>query len=511
MIAMGLMPLEIRPGVFRNGTRYQARGRWWDSNLVRWYNQQLRPVGGWQRVSSTPASGVPRALLSWLGADALTGNIGKNLAIGTNTKLYQYNGGSLLDITPAGFVPGRADSSAGLGYGTLKYGDSTYGTPRVPGGGSLVLDAAMWTLDNWGDFLVGCCTSDGKLYEWPADPLSLALPIDGAPVDNSAVLVTDQRHLMALGAGGNPRSVKWSSEEDNTDWVPTEENTAGGFQLKTTGKLVCGIALHGQVLLLTDVDAHLGQYVGRPFVWGFDQIARECGIIGPQAICIAGDMPVWMSGHGQFYYFDGSGVRPLRSDVQKYIEDDINTLQAIKSFACIADPFPEAWFFYPSRNSNEPNRYASWNWEENHWAIGQLDRSAGTRHSAWPHPIYAAPDGMMYQHEVGYLADGLPRLTSVFAECGPLNIGEGERFMDINQLLPDEGFEMLGRTQYRFISRATPNGPRVDWGPFVMDLETGYMDARISGRGVQMRVEAIVDDDWRIGRFRADVESRGKL
>src|SRR5262245_46534934 len=112
-----LTPLTIRPGVFRNGTRYQASGRWWETNLVRWHNQQLRPVGGWERINRVSTDGIPRALFSWLGASQA-----KRLAIGTNTKLYVSDGGNAVDVTPVGFVAGLPDTLRGLGYGSLDYG-----------------------------------------------------------------------------------------------------------------------------------------------------------------------------------------------------------------------------------------------------------------------------------------------------------------------------------------------------------------------------------------------------
>ena len=54
---MALVKLEIPPGVFRNGTEYQVSGRWYDSNLVRWIDGLMMPVGGWERL--TPAVFMP--------------------------------------------------------------------------------------------------------------------------------------------------------------------------------------------------------------------------------------------------------------------------------------------------------------------------------------------------------------------------------------------------------------------------------------------------------------------
>ena len=43
-------PLKFPPGMFRNGTEYQAKGRWIDGNLVRFLEKTIRPIGGWENL-----------------------------------------------------------------------------------------------------------------------------------------------------------------------------------------------------------------------------------------------------------------------------------------------------------------------------------------------------------------------------------------------------------------------------------------------------------------------------
>jgi len=43
-----LIDLSLPPGAFRNGTAYQARGRFYDVNRVRWSGAALAPIGGWR-------------------------------------------------------------------------------------------------------------------------------------------------------------------------------------------------------------------------------------------------------------------------------------------------------------------------------------------------------------------------------------------------------------------------------------------------------------------------------
>src|SRR5439155_24519342 len=47
------VPLKIAPGVFKNGTRYQAKGRWYDANCLRWYEGIMGPIGGWTNVQDS--------------------------------------------------------------------------------------------------------------------------------------------------------------------------------------------------------------------------------------------------------------------------------------------------------------------------------------------------------------------------------------------------------------------------------------------------------------------------
>ena len=142
---MALIPLKIPPGVYRNGTEYQAAGRWYDSNLVRWYENTLRPIGGWRKRSTTQLSGLCRGLLAWRSNSG-----GRYVAAGTQSKLYVMDENSVIkDITPTGFTTGRADAVSGTGYGYNTYGSFAYGVAR-PDTGSLAL-ATTWSLDTWGE------------------------------------------------------------------------------------------------------------------------------------------------------------------------------------------------------------------------------------------------------------------------------------------------------------------------------------------------------------------------
>ena len=493
---MALIPLQVPPGVYRNGTNYQSAGRWFDANLVRWYENTLRPIGGWRKRSNNAVTGSARGLLTWRDNSA-----NRWIAIGTHTNLYAMNeGGILQDITPTGFTTGRADALVKTGYGYGTYGTAAYGIVRPDLTG--VLPATTWSLDTWGEYLVACSNADGKLYEWQLDfsTPTIAAAITNAPVDCNGLLVTSERFIFALGAGGNPRKVQWCDQEDNTDWTPSTTNQAGDFELTTPGNLLAGKRVRGLHLLWTDVDCHTATYVGQPFVYGFEKIGSGCGLISAQSVAVVSDaLAIWMSRNG-FWMYDGY-VKPLPSDVGDYVYSNLNFSQMSKVYAVHNGSFGEVWWFYPSSDSNEIDSYVTFNYRENHWNIGTLARTAGTDRGVFRQPLMLSTDGYVYEHEVGFDYDS----ATVFAESGAFQIGAGDQIMNVRELIPDELTQ--GDVTVKFKTRYYPNGDESTFGAYSMANPTSV---RFSGRQVAMRVEMATNDDWRLGTMRIDAVAGGR-
>jgi hypothetical protein len=269
-------------------------------------------------------TGSCRGIITWRDN---SGN--RYIGAGTHSKLYAMNeAGTLKDITPTGFTSGYASSTVLTGYGYSTYGTLAYGVARPDTGTPIA--ATTWSLDTWGEYLIACSSTDGKIYEWQlgfATP-TLAAAITNAPVNNKAVLVTQERIIFALGAGGNPRKVQWCDQENNTQWTPAGDNLAGDYDLASPGTLIAGKRVKGVNLLFTDVDVHTAQYVGAPFVYGFEKAASGCGLISAQAVAAIDTAAIWMSNSG-FWIYDGY-VKPLPSDVSDYIFNNINFAQASK-------------------------------------------------------------------------------------------------------------------------------------------------------------------------------------
>jgi hypothetical protein len=489
------IPLALPPGVYKNGTDYQTKGRYNDANLVRWYEGTMRPVRGWRKRSSSQLDGKARGIVAW------RDNSGERwLAIGTHIKLYISNeAGTIKDITPTGYTEGDPDAEVKLGYGFGVYGSSQYGTIRPDTG--KFSPATTWALDTWGQNLIACASTDGKIYEWPlgfSDP-TLAAVIPNAPTNCSGVVVTDERFLFALGAGGNPRKVQWSDQEDNNSWIPSTLNQAGDFELTSLGTLQCGKRFRGTTLLFSDVDVHTATYIGAPFVYSFERIGTGCGVISKQAVGVTDNSAIWMSRNG-FWFYDGF-VKPLPSDVGDYVFSNLNIAQSSKVYCVHNSQFGEMWWFYPSASSTEIDSYVVFNYREEHWTIGSLDRSCGTDAGVFTSPIMVSPDGFVYEHEVGHQYDG----AVPYAESGPFEIGVGDRVVSIVGLVPDE--KTQGDVVARFATKFYPNAPEFSHGPYSLNNPTSV---RVTGRQIAMRIEGARNTGWRFGIPRFDVVVGGK-
>lgn len=489
---MTLIPLDIPPGVRKVGTDLQAAGRWISSNLVRWRDGSLRPVGGWRTKVAAPFSTVPRTAYAWQDNSG-----GRAFVAGSyDTLTYINESGDVFDITPVGLTSGLIDALINTGYGGGFYGSGFYNESRT--GGTSFSEATTWSLDNFGQYLVACSTADGKLYEWQLVGGTPAAVIAGAPTGCVGMVVTEERFLMAFGAGGNPRLVQWCDREDNTTWVSSDTNEAGEFEIQTNGQIMTGVRTKGQTLIITDTDAHVATYVGSLFVYGFERVGTSCGVVSRQAVASVDDGVIWM-GRNNFYLFTGTDVRELPCEVADHVFSDINASQISKSWAVANSQHGEVWFFYPSGGGNEIDRYVYFDYRENHWAVGIMSRTCGIDGGVFRYPNWVDGTNLL-EHEVGFNYSGAP----VYAETGPISLGNGDNLYSVNKLYPDE--ESQGGVDVTFRTRNYPNGPESDHGPY--DL-TSITSVRFTGRQVRMRVEGAQLFGWRVGVNRLDAYKRG--
>lgn len=467
------IPIAIPPGLRRDGTEGQSRGRWLYGSLVRNYGDDVGPVGGFRARSTHAVTGKARAIYLWKSSQE-----DRRIAIGTHTGLFmQSAAGTVTDITPSAFVAGEADASVNTGFGGGFFGTGAYGTARPDTG--TPIPASVWMLDNWGDYLVGCFQPDGRLVEWQLDTALDAVAITNAPTSCSGLITTQDRFLLALGASGNARLVAWCDQEDNTTWTPSATNQAGDQLLDTQGAIVTAIELRGQTVILTDVDAHVAEYIGPPFVFGIRRIGGGCGAISVGCVVDQGDWAIWW-GRSGFWRFDG-GLTPLDCPL-KDLDDGLNQTQRSKITGWHNARHHEIWWHYPSSASTENDRYVSFNYRTGEWwegAIGDLSRLSGSGSELFTYPLLMGDDGLVYEHEVGSdWGDAVP-----FALSGPMLLGDGATVMRVTGIVPD----VTGSPTIGFATRDYPTSPAVTVAQAT--LATGRTDLRFTARQVETRVE----------------------
>ena len=379
---MTLLPLDLPAGFYRNGTEYDASNRWRDGSLVRWRDGSLRPIGGWQSLKNGFCTNPVRGSHAWesLGGTAY-------FAGGSYNELTAMTGaGVTYDITPTVMSTGRKDAALNNGAGGGFYGIGYFGTPRPSTG--TYSEASSWALDNFGEYLLGVHFDTGTLVEWQLGSSAVAVPVANAPTNNLGLVVTEERFVFLLGAGGNPRRVAFSDKENNTVWTPAATNEAGDIDLQTSGQIMQGIKTRGQTLIITDTDAFSAKYIGPPYVYRFDRVGTSCGAVSRMSAVDTDAGSFWMGQKG-FFTFDGNSVRELPCEVHDYVFDDININQQSKIWGFSNTEFSEVWWFYPSGSSLEIDRYVAFDLLENHWLIGNLSRTAGTPRGVFRTPLMA--------------------------------------------------------------------------------------------------------------------------
>ena len=178
-----------------------------------------------------------------------------------------------------------------------------------------------------------------------------------------------------VGSANNqdPMMVKFSNQEDITEFTPKSTNTAGFQRLSDGSEIRAAVRSSGQILIWTDTSVHSMQFIGPPFTFGFKQLGRQCGCVGQHAAVDVDGVAYWMGASGGFLKFDGS-VQTIPCSVEDYVFNDIRLVREV--YASVNADFNEISWFYPSSNSNEIDRVVTYNYMENVWAVGTLARTS---------------------------------------------------------------------------------------------------------------------------------------
>ena len=96
--------------------------------------------------------------------------------------------------------------------------------------------------------------------------------------------------------------IRFSDQEDITDYQPTSVNTAGTFRIDSGSDIRGAVKGKDYTFIGTDTSAYIMQFVGPPFTFSIRQIGSNCGVIGQNAMVFVDTSVYWMSDEGGFLF-----------------------------------------------------------------------------------------------------------------------------------------------------------------------------------------------------------------
>jgi hypothetical protein len=359
---------------------------------------------------------------------------------------------------------GNAAATFGYGWGTDVWSRGTWGSSStVP----ILLPPRLIFQDKFNNDLV-FNIQGSFIYYWAYTSAFntravLLSDIPGAvavPQQVTKVLFSPQGFLLCLGGTNydataqapnylgsfDPMLVRWSNVDPDIgpepeNWQPTLTNTAGFLRLQAGSAIITGLSTKQEVLIWTDISLTSLQFLGTSEVFSQQLIANAISIMGPNVVVPANNVVYWM-GNDKFFIYSGR-VDTLPCTLRQYVFENINRNQSDIFFSGSNAEFNEIIWFYCSSGSNEIDRYVVYNYSENIWYFGNIQRTAWADAGVVDFPI-ALNEGYIYYHELGH-DDGQPAgapplpITS-FIQSADIDIEDGDKYMLIRRVIPDVNF-----------------------------------------------------------------------
>ena len=426
----------------------------------------------------------------------------------------------------------------GTGWGASVWSRGTWGS-----GASLLVSGEtlrIWSHDNFGEDLL-LNVRDGGIYYWDksgtggtetrAVALSSLSGSNAAPTVAKKVLGSNRdRHVIAFGCDPesaigtqDPLLIRFSDQESLTVWNSLATNTAGDLRLGSGSEIINAIETRQQILVFTDTSLHAMQYLGPPFTFGINVVSENITIAGPLAAIAVEDQVYWM-GEQEFYAYGGA-VQRIPCTVRDYVFGDINEGQLEKVTAASNAAFSEVWWFYPSENSEENDRYVIYNYQQQVWYYGTLPRTCWVDRGVESYPMAASTDHALYYQELG-IDDGSTTPASgisAYVESSAFDVGEGDNFMFVRRLVPDLTFRSSTASSPQATMTvkmknfpgdnfdSTSASDVVKTASVPVEQFTDQVHIRLRGRSLAFRVESTeAGVSWRLGAPRVDIRQDGR-
>jgi hypothetical protein len=346
--------------------------------------------------------------------------------------------------------------------------------------------------------------------------LTVAARVTNAPTQVTAMFVTAERIVVALGAAdanGNfdPLLVKWSDQQNNQTWTDDPANLARSYPLSNGSRIVGGIVANGENLVFTDAAVYLMRYTGDPdSVYRFDQIGN-IGLLGPNSIALLGGIVYWVSPQVALYQYAGGAPVQIVSNVMRDVRENLSWSQQDKAFLSTNKANNEVWLHYPdARDGNEVSRYLIHNVTTGKESVGTFNRTTWVDAGVLQFPLAVSSSGSVYYQEKGEDDGGAARTWSMTS--ARFDLDDGDRHMSIMALEPDHddlmgGYSVTVKTFHRDVKGETER----TYGPFNVTNSNRRIPVRAVGQQAQLIWSGTDAPAWfRMGAFKLDVKPSGR-
>jgi len=398
----------------------------------------------------------------------------------------------------------------------------------------LVFDISQWSLDNWGDDVVAN-RNGGNIFYFSSDASTTpirATSITTSPISvNSIIVSPNDRHLIALGVNEfaadatvsgtfNPMLVRWSDQDNRTNWVPSVSSTSGEVVLTDGTKIIGATRSRSAIHIWTDNAMWLMSFAGPPFTFKFTPAGTNCGLIAPHAAVDYNGISYWM-GYDNFYRYDGQ-VKTLDCTVRTFIFDRLGVKFKDKVYAGVNSEFKEIIWLYASDESGvtECDSYVIYSPENNYWTYGTGVFTTFADKEVFGNTITtgvslndsgaSTGNNKLFDNEpADYFTENNRTITS-FVESADFDVDDGNKILFMNKLIPD--FDLnTGKLRVKIITKKYPESNEEITKEFDVTQLTDKINFRARGRQAKIRVSCSSQgSSWQWGSVRLGFQGDGE-
>ena len=434
----------------------------------------------------------------------------------------------------------------GYGWGAGTWGEAPWGLGAP---NPVVIQQRDWWFDQFDNDLV-MNYRNGPIYYWSrgtqgqldtklATKAVLLSSLTGAqdvPVEAMQILVSqNDKHLLAFGcvpygstnvADFDPLLIRWASQDAPEYWTPGTQvvpstgaiSTAGFIRVSRGSQIIRALPTRQTILVWTESNLYSFQYTGTTDIFNLQELADNISIIGPRATISANNVTYWM-GHDKFYAYAGA-VETLPCTLRNLVFQDINYNQVDQIICGTNEGFHEVWWFYPSSNSQTVDRYVVYNYNEQIWYYGTMDRTAWLDSPLREYPQAVGYDNILYDHERGIDANGTPMES--YIQSSDFDLQDGDQFMLSRRIIPDINFSGSTATtpeidliiRPRNFPGSTYQSDSFDTQAVIessVDVYTNQVFVRARARQMALKIQSTdLGVNWQLGSPRLDVRPDGR-